>query len=1364
VELVIGRLGDDEDSGGQAAGAAAPKPRTAKIGVRAQAAAAADKAALAEVADAAPDGDGGDDGDDEPGPAAASIGAGFPVPIGLVKYRIAMPTNGSDGNLIMQEKTVVSGTTAAGGTRTWTVLNCATSETSIVSNDHLMDCIKNQCSGTGAQRPPRRTTPSLKLSTAPDPGDGWAYSSNFTGQIGVATIPDPGGAKTKSGKSVQQIKVSYVIAAAQSVGGEWAQLYATCDASADQGLYLTLVQHGAGILAMLNLSKGGGDKRTPAILRRAKILTHEQRQGSASDSGSLHVPFNPEIFEQVLVDVGAAAAAAGGVVNFLAARGCVKGSLPPKSVEDEMRAVYCYILSAMNALKPGAPLLFAIIESLLRANIPPLSPRPKIIRQRIHMLYNGMLGQLLKDTAKRQILPPGSGRAGLSEDAAKRDTARKMETALRLESIRSAKRVAENSRSSQPSIAAISNKFLQLNPKAGSPADPLPPFALAEYRQSCWSATGADGAPPPDYTEPTRNRAELEMPESDPSTAIQITKVELLAQRSRLDVTKATGLCATSNAQLKIILSVDDMVSEELLTLSNRYLRGETTDEERLIHAAGRGVGAGKPKSTSSDDARPLVCTNAFARLLSRCLLAKVMTPLNDYFLNSSDSCKQFAFCPGGTELNYAAVSAHLELNPGDVCVSTDMKAAFNMFDRKCMFEQLKRVPGLDGMIPYVALVYGQAATVHVDRGAEFGPLLIASEVGGKQGCGLAMALFCLAHFPSMLASTSRHPGTACYGFADDAKNLGKIDSALAATVTYITDYEINTCGPMNVSKSEIYAPGKSMAVVCASLETSGLPSLPVSLEGTVITGGPIGTDEFVAAYVRGLVEKKLEMIPFMMCFENIQNQFAFLSQALGPNFVHLARLIDCSPGTPAGIELYRWDTSLMGALSKITGQPLSHQARQLARIPKRNGGLGLSLTADFAAPAFIAGKLLSASKLSSISPQLAQAFGGLCNRATPIHYATERAVFEVTHALSLTSEGIGVIMDAYGDLSKEIKHSHRLQSKLSQCIGDIKFADLRPDLSLRSKALVHSFAGDPHSLSCVSHRSPLTTFSNTEFSIFINRRLLQNIQPFTGSHGGLRCDGCGKSGCEKGFGDSLLSCNSLAHITRFIHDPIKEVIASIGRASGVRVAVEPASVSRQDRRRTDLKFSGLLADGGQLYADVTVTNPTCASYVHDAAVVPGATAAKAAVSKVDWHGAAVASSGPGNIFIPLAIEMGGRLDPPAEALVDALIRAGTPDRRMWSPFKTFWMRAIAVATQKGVARVISRPRLPQPPLLLPSNGNPAPPSAANLARLAHMTSVNDQTNDHVHVEPMNDQDPFHTTRSPQPSAAPVGNDAHMRS
>ena len=67
-------------------------------------------------------------------------------------------------------------------------------------------------------------------------------------------------------------------------------------------------------------------------------------------------------------------------------------------------------------------------------------------------------------------------------------------------------------------------------------------------------------------------------------------------------------------------------------------------------------------------------------------------------------------------------------------------------------------------------------------------------------------------------------------------------------------------------------------------------------------------------------------------------------------------------------------------------------------------------------------------------------------------------------------------------------------------------------------------------------------------------------------------------------------------------------------------------------------------------------------------------------------------------------------------------------------------MRTIAVTTQRGIARVITRLRLPQPQLFQPSSGNPRPPSAASLTRLAHMTTANDQTNDlrraHALVEP----------------------------
>ena len=79
----------------------------------------------------------------------------------------------------------------------------------------------------------------------------------------------------------------------------------------------------------------------------------------------------------------------------------------------------------------------------------------------------------------------------------------------------------------------------------------------------------------------------------------------------------------------------------------------------------------------------------------------------------------------------------------------------------------------------------------------------------------------------------------------------------------------------------------------------------------------------------------------------------------------------------------------------------------------------------------------------------------------------------------------------------------------------------------------------------------------------------------------------------------------------------------------------------------------------------------------------------------------------------------------------------------------------------KGVHKVIARPRLPQPRLFLPSNGNSSgnsgPPSAASLSRLAHITTLNDRTNDHLNLEPADVQDPFHISRSSQPSAALVG-------
>ena len=63
-----------------------------------------------------------------------------------------------------------------------------------------------------------------------------------------------------------------------------------------------------------------------------------------------------------------------------------------------------------------------------------------------------------------------------------------------------------------------------------------------------------------------------------------------------------------------------------------------------------------------------------------------------------------------------------------------------------------------------------------------------------------------------------------------------------------------------------------------------------------------------------------------------------------------------------------------------------------------------------------------------------------------------------------------------------------------------------------------------------------------------------------------------------------------------------------------------------------------------------------------DSAVVDGAAAAKAAAAKITYHRDNILAANPDNRFAPFAVEEGGRLGADAEALVDAIVRAGSSD------------------------------------------------------------------------------------------------------
>ena len=194
--------------------------------------------------------------------------------------------------------------------------------------------------------------------------------------------------------------------------------------------------------------------------------------------------------------------------------------------------------------------------------------------------------------------------------------------------------------------------------------------------------------------------------------------------------------------------------------------------------------------------------------------------------------------------------------------------------------------------------------------------------------------------------------------------------------------------------------------------------------------------------------------------------------------------------------------------------------------------------------------------------------------------------------------------------------------------------------------------------------------------------------------------------------------------MTKLWHDPIAQKIAELARLNGLSVSngIHARPANPNSNIMTDRIISGLLKNGGELHIDVVTTTVTCKSNMRDAAVVDGAAAAKAAAAKVTYHRDNILAANPDNRFAPFAVEEGGRLGADAEALVDAIVRAGSSDSTTWLPTKTYCMRALAATTVRGVARVIGRARLPAP-RRRSARASTGLPSAATLAHIAHIAN-----------------------------------------
>jgi hypothetical protein len=148
--------------------------------------------------------------------------------------------------------------------------------------------------------------------------------------------------------------------------------------------------------------------------------------------------------------------------------------------------------------------------------------------------------------------------------------------------------------------------------------------------------------------------------------------------------------------------------------------------------------------------------------------------------------------------------------------------------------------------------------------------------------------------------------------------------------------------------------------------------SQPPEANGLVALGTPIGSDAFVAAHAHARLVDHQRYLREITSLPDLQAAWLLLLFTAAPRSAHLLRMLPPSQSTPYAI---RHDDHIWAAFAALLNEPdgLPPNARSLASLPIRLGGLGLHASERLAPAAYWAAWADALPVLAARLPQLAE-------------------------------------------------------------------------------------------------------------------------------------------------------------------------------------------------------------------------------------------------------------------------------------------------------------------------------------------------------------------------------------------------------
>ena len=438
----------------------------------------------------------------------------------------------------------------------------------------------------------------------------------------------------------------------------------------------------------------------------------------------------------------------------------------------------------------------------------------------------------------------------------------------------------------------------------------------------------------------------------------------------RANPQSAPGPSGLRYCHLQQAMSID--LVEALSDFSRVVFQGDLPNTFWRLHTSAN-------LSAIGEKARPVACGDVLRRLIGGTVCRQYGQAISEKF----EPVGQYGVAtPGGTEI--MTTRANLAYQQGYAIVTFDARNAFNSMKRRQILPAMATI--IPPVVPYVNNVYAREPPRLLFRTQAGKTEVIESHRGVQQGCALGPLCYSAGSLQLLKDFRDDPPveGALMMAYIDDLVILLPPEHATSAqAIARVTTWLQKRLEPLGVelnrSKSHVLLPqGTSVATWSEEDQTVlSRTQLTVASEGVKVVGVPVGHPEYVKAQVGRVVHgEPAELCYHLAQMEDAQASFQILRLSAATRMHSLLRALPPSVTKEAAKE---FDSLLEWTLASIVNgqgaprdglatpqevqahpgraatQPvLSPEAVRQARLPVREGGLGLSSALEVGGPAFI--------------------------------------------------------------------------------------------------------------------------------------------------------------------------------------------------------------------------------------------------------------------------------------------------------------------------------------------------------------------------------------------------------------------------